>query len=424
VRENLGLATGDWRLETRDFHIAVVGGGPAGATTALVLARMGARIVLMDRSDPRPLLGETLPPNANPILQELGLWDRFLIDGYQPAHGNHSIWGSPNLDHYDFIRSPYGSGWHLDRPQFDQMLKDAFIEAGGVLLDRTRLLSCHRNANGTWLLTCAPCSQPVGGPEAIRADFVVDATGRSHKIARSQGIPSRTHDHLIAIIGVARPSMAATHATSAEPTGANPNVGGDREPALHSSHANVGDSFTTVEAVENGWWYSNPLPDGRLALGYMTDPDLARQENAFGISGWRRLLSRTTLMKQIGTAGGEETGLQSSGYQLESTLRVVPADSSCLETFRGDGWLAVGDAAATHDPLSSQGILSGIIQGMWAANAIAKGSSGLSEYQEKMHHAYARYLAEWMSYYALEWRWPASSFWRRRHLLLENLFAA
>ena len=50
-----------------EFDIAVVGGGPAGAATALCLARSGWRVaVLLERqSFDRPAAGETLPPEIS-----------------------------------------------------------------------------------------------------------------------------------------------------------------------------------------------------------------------------------------------------------------------------------------------------------------------------------------------------------------------
>lgn len=57
-----------------EFDIAVVGGGPAGAATALCLARGGWRIALLERrSLDQARAGETLPPEINPVLRSLGV---------------------------------------------------------------------------------------------------------------------------------------------------------------------------------------------------------------------------------------------------------------------------------------------------------------------------------------------------------------
>jgi flavin-dependent dehydrogenase len=107
------------------------------------------------------------------------------------------------------------------------------------------------------------------------------------------------------------------------------------------------------------------------------------------------------------------------GYVLRRLLRPLPAGSSRLDHAAGKGWCAVGDAAAAHDPLSSQGILAALESGRRAGEAISSSAPGaMAVYDESMSEAYARYLAAWLGYYALEQRWPRHEFWRRRHQAL------
>ena len=70
------------------LDVAIAGAGPAGAVAALVLARAGATVQLVDRATfPRDkLCGDTLNPGAVRLLRRLGLADRAgarsrLIDG-------------------------------------------------------------------------------------------------------------------------------------------------------------------------------------------------------------------------------------------------------------------------------------------------------------------------------------------------------
>ena len=49
---------------------------------------------------------------------------------------------------------------------------------------------------------------------------------------------------------------------------------------------------------------------------------------------------------------------------------VVAAGTAHLDRPVGDGWLAAGDAAASFDPLSSQGILTAVLMGRDAAEHV------------------------------------------------------
>lgn len=361
--------------------VVIVGAGPAGIAAALTLRRHGASVLVADRSLARPTLGEGLAPSASPILQDLGLWERFNADTHQPAYGNRSAWGSPDVRERDFIRNPYGHGWHLDRPRFDVMLGAALQDAGGAMCSDTRVVAWHRDRRGAWTLELLS----GGTRRVVRTDFLIDATGRARSLSRALGATRRLDDHLVAAVGVLYPGAAGSDT----------------------------DSFTQVEAVPDGWWYATLLGDGRLIAGYLTDADDAGARASRTIPGWTALLDRTAHLRDR---------IARHGYRLRSPLHVAAADSSSLETMGGDGWCAVGDAAAAHDPLSSHGIAGALLSGIWAGNVIAaRERGGLNEYQERMRHAYAAYLAQWLAYYDLERRWPTSPFWQRRHAALASL---
>lgn len=91
----------------------------------------------------------------------------------------------------------------------------------------------------------------------------------------------------------------------------------------------------------------------------------------------------------------------------------------------GDGWLAVGDAAASHDPLSSSGIARALDSGVRAGIALARvgrddsvGEAVLHALAAAQHVATGQYLGTWSRYYQMEQRWPDSVFWRRRQRLV------
>jgi flavin-dependent dehydrogenase len=84
----------------------------------------------------------------------------------------------------------------------------------------------------------------------------------------------------------------------------------------------------------------------------------------------------------------------------------------------GDGWLAVGDAATTFDPLSSQGILKSLRSGVLASYAVAdyfKGTqTGLVKYEALAAREFKDYMDSRADFYSRERRWDDAPFWLRR----------
>jgi flavin-dependent dehydrogenase len=146
--------------------------------------------------------------------------------------------------------------------------------------------------------------------------------------------------------------------------------------------------FSLVEAVPGGWWYSAPLPGGGLAVVYMTDADLQGSRLARTAEGWHRLLRG---------AGHTSRRVADGRYRGPERLRRVTATTSRLVCCAGEGWAAIGDAAATFDPLSSHGIYTALAGGFQVGRAIAWALSGdpaeLRAYPAAVDRAFREYLA-------------------------------
>ena len=350
-------------------EVAVIGAGPAGAATALTLARAGVSTVLLDDAQEMGLkVGEGLPPLARLVLQRLGVWERFAADGHLASHGNSAAWGSPHLVERNFLFEPYGHGWHLNRLRFDAALRATAIEAGAVFFPY-RVTDCAFTG-GAWELS-----------DELTARYVVDATGRASWFARKQGARRLNTDGLVGV--------AASLAPAADGT--------DR------------DSMTMIEAVADGWWYAALLASGQLVVVFLSDGDLPAAKAARTGDGWLKLLSRTEYLARRVAA---------HGYRLLSEPRIVSASSSRLDQVSGAHWLAVGDAAAAYDPLSSQGILAALESGERAGAALLKPLQGATEafadYARSVDEHWQHYLASLRFYYGQETRWPDAPFWQRR----------
>ena len=186
--------------------VAVIGGGPAGASAALELVRLGIETVLVEQSDGsgNPI-GECLAPSARPLLQRLGLDGVLRASGALPSYGNQSSWGGDGaLADRDFLREPHGHGWHLDRPAFNRALLDA-VEAAGVSVWRQNRATSLERANGGWRIRTASSD----GERVLHANMLVDASGRRAVVARRERVRRRTFDSQIAAVGFLVPNSLA-----------------------------------------------------------------------------------------------------------------------------------------------------------------------------------------------------------------------
>jgi flavin-dependent dehydrogenase len=346
-------------------NAVIVGGGPAGAVAALVLARRGISVIVLEsRAAPERKVGECLPPNVTPLLRRLGLEDLLRQDGHLRSLGNRFLWGSAEPGERPFLAGTQGDGWHVDRLAFETRLAERARAAGAQWRWGSRLARCER-IGSRWRLEIQD--------GILEADFVADATGRLAHLARRLGAKRVRYDRLVGAAALLR---------SATPDA---------------------DTYTLVEAVPEGWWYSALLAGGGLAVAFMTDGDLLDR------GAWRSLLARTEATR---------ARVEDHGYVLDEEPRMLPAETSRLDTIAGDGWLALGDAAAAYDPLSSHGIGSAMGSGFYGGNAIADLLAGCPEarlaYLDVMQTAYGACLDLQKRHYAAEGRWPESPFWSRR----------
>jgi flavin-dependent dehydrogenase len=349
----------------KSFDVVVAGGGPAGAVAALDLSRRGLRVALIEQSSYENFrVGETLPPALRSPLMELGLWERFLSSEPLESYGIRSSWETPAARHRDFLFNPYGCGWHVDRARFDAMLAGAAADAGAELLLSAQVKSCTMNGD--------QCRLDVVHDKKNVTFFgrvLVDATGRKALLASRLGAQADVADRLIGAVTFCKLS----------------------EPA----------QWALIEAVEEGWWYSAPLPGGRMVFAYMTDSDLWNPD------AWDQLIELAPLTF-------ERAGCR----QIPVPTLVVSAGSLVRHPVVGANWIATGDAALAFDPLSGQGVLKSIETGTRCAEAIAGYFAGAADafqsYDNWVQETYQAYLAVRRQFYGTVLQWPNSQFWQRR----------
>jgi flavin-dependent dehydrogenase len=354
--------------------VLIVGAGPAGAVAALNLAPTRQVILVERQAQTAPRIGEALPPVARRLLTDMGLFDAFLAEGHAPCYGNRAVWGNTDPVDTDFLRDPDGHGWHLDRVRFDAWLRRVAIARGARILKPARLTGIGRGGEG-WRAQFATARGQVN----VTAALAIDAGGRAAPLARRLGAQRQATDRLVCgwVHGRARP------------------IG-------------RGSGLTTVEAVEDGWFYTAPLPEEGRVLAFLTDADLPAA-----------IVARNTacLVEAAGATREIRAILNECGF-VPIVGGVTAALSSVLKPCAAGGWLAAGDASLSFDPLSSQGLLHALFTGLAAAETadayLLGDHDAVLQYRQLMDGIKRAYHEHLALCYASETRWPSSPFWKRR----------
>jgi 2-polyprenyl-6-methoxyphenol hydroxylase-like FAD-dependent oxidoreductase len=338
---------------SKNLPVLVVGLGPAGASTAIFLAQLGLPVTAIDRKPRSGLqIGESLPPDAKKLLEQLGVWREFDSAPHEKCYGNRSYWWSDKAQYHDFMQHPVGHGWHIDRPGFETMLRKQ-ARSLGVDMDLNSSIGALDFDGRAWSVLLARNGQP---PSDQAYSFIVDATGRNSWVARRQGVVRLYEDRQLALV-------AFLHSKSPFP-----------------------DTTTLVETNLSGWWYSAKIPGNRVATAFLCRPDKTQKTLWTTPSGWWNLIAQAKQTMRR---------LASSDFELLEAPKFVAADSSILERVQHSGWLAVGDAAMTYDPIASHGLMMSMVSARDAAAAIHMTLNGSQEAQEQygqqMYQAFMTY---------------------------------
>jgi menaquinone-9 beta-reductase len=169
-----------------DADVLVIGAGPAGASTAILLKLAGWGVILVEKSAyPRQkVCGECLSAASLALLDQLGVGAAVQDRAGPELHQVGWMSGASTLiaNFPPCTDGPYRYGRALGRDHLDAILVNRARELGVILVQPGKVRSVKGEMGDFECdiqLATPPCAQPGGSPESVlrRVRIVVDAHG-------------------------------------------------------------------------------------------------------------------------------------------------------------------------------------------------------------------------------------------------------
>ncbi|MFN6075649.1 MAG: lysine-epsilon-oxidase maturase LodB [Fluviicola sp.] len=361
---------------TFETDVLIVGGGPSGSSTALSLLKYSdLKVTIIEQNDLNAVrVGEQVNASVFDFLDYLGLSKNdFGNECFLPGFGSYAAWGTSNLSSRHSVFSTQVDSYQLNRELFDLKLLEKAAENGALVFPRTKALEFIETENN-WLVSL---KHETKGDFSVKTKYLIDASGRQSHVGRKVGVNYSKHDDLVAV-------------------GAFLHFPDGRELAQE----------ILLETVEDGWWYIAALPSKQLVVSLFTDASIVKEKQLQKVENWTEKLSQTVHIKQkVDKAISKEKLWVRNAFSHTTISSDVP------------NFLAVGDAIASFDPISSMGIGFAMSSACHAAKAVIEQSlnpKAFEMYNKSIHPIFENYLKTQNQFYHMEQRWSNSPFWKKR----------
>ncbi|WP_310369170.1 FAD-dependent oxidoreductase [Catenuloplanes atrovinosus] len=384
-----------------EFDVVVAGGGPAGATVATLVAMDGHRVLLLEKEVfPRYRLGETLPPaTVHGVCRMLGLTGELAASDFTVSRGGAFRWGTdPEPWTYSFADSPRltaqtSFGYQVQRARFDEMLLRNARRRGVEVREgctATGVTEGDGRASGLRY------TGPDGAGRAVRARFVVDATGGEGP--------------LDAGVGAVRPHPGLPRGTAVSGY-----FGRCPEPAPYEGNL--------IAAFGGGWFWYTQIIGGLCSVGAVLPPGSAVPAEGDREAFFAALIAECPVVARL---LAEASRVRAGGY---GRLRVTEVSSYERTSFWRPGVILAGDAACAVDPVLSSGVHLATYGAVLAARSVGGVLAGgvdektaLTEFETRYRREYAAVTGVLASFHGTDA--PADSYFQRAREVTNSEHAA
>lgn len=315
------------------YDVVIAGGGPAGSTSALLLARAGFSVCILEKDKhPRFHIGESILPRNMLTIQQLGLEAHVKALPHVPKFGAEFGFGNDfKTRKFTFTDGllPGFAIFNIERSHLDKMLLDQAREAGADVFEETPVKEIVKLAQGDVRVRTAD--------REVSGKILIDASGHGTLVGRHLNIRQNFDDPELQKVAYFE------HFEGVE-----------RPEGMESGHP-------CIIMCEEGWFWLIGLTETKTSVGFVTRPSFVKTLNIPP----RRLLSwaveRCPVVRQrMRNAAGPSDNTVLSDF----SYRCRP--------YAGDGYFMVGDAACFLDPIFSTGVTLAMVSAQQTAENVGR----------------------------------------------------
>jgi len=337
-----------------ECDVFIIGGGPAGSISAAKLVQEGFDVVVVDRSDfPRFVIGESLLPECNQLLEDANMLQGVIDAGFQFKGGAcfENEKEGDKLEIYDFSKNrgeKWGSSFQVRREEFDKILLDDAMSKGATVHIGQEVVGYDPDKN---IITVETRD---GETITYHAKKVLDASGYGRVLPKLLDLDTA-------------PELPTRRATFCR-------LNNDVRPSDYTE----GYIYIYVHGDNDAWIWNIPFSDGITSVGIVCKEDYFQSFNMSEEAFFDHVIHSNKLSKE-------------RYKNSEKTIEVGTLNgySAAVKTMVGENFLLTGNASEFLDPVFSSGVTLALESGSTAATLVARELRGESidykkEYEEYM----------------------------------------
>ena len=335
----------------KKYPVIILGGGPAGAVTAMHLLQRGITPLIVERDDhPRYHVGESLTGATATTLRDLGLGPVIDAQNYPIKHGalfygpdgKNDFWVPLVRRDEQNAQVPHFT-WNVMRSTFDKILFDAALERGAAWIKARAVQPLMKDDAVIGL----KIETPGGASENLYSEVLIDASG------------------------------IATFLANHRVTGRKVPGSSDKQIALFSQFASTIRDNGTERREQPGntllyyqarhyWAWFIPVTEELTSVGVVFTSDYFKKA---GMTKEQMFLHECRHMTPA-------LSNRLPDLTPQEPVHAIPNFSYQVMDYTGKGFICIGDAHRFIDPIFAYGVFFGIQEGLFAADTVAQFLSG------------------------------------------------